>query len=349
MKEKHNMAKVSIIVPVYNAQKYIKRCVESIISQKENDIEVILIDDGSSDNSLKILEELKKRDKRINVYTQENKGRGYTRNRGVLTAKGDYIMFVDADDWIEENTISTMLEYVEKYGTNYVRCACMKEIFQTGRKINTDIIYEYPEFVEKEDYKEKIFNTFLDTYFLNSPCLFIVKREFLIRNDIFFDIGSFYAEDLVFNLKIFMKLDNAVFLPYTFYHYMNNEENVITKLSVSKVLSKIKEAITNYSYLYKFFYSFGIKNENIEKKIENRIGKEVIECIKSIYISTNLLKKNERLNIIDYAKKSLKDKKIYIEDMATMTSVLDKKLILKYTLTYKVKKILKKIIYFRGR
>lgn len=343
------MARVSIIVPVYNAQKYIKRCVVSIISQKENDIEVILIDDGSSDNSLKILEELKKHDKRISVYTQENRGRGYTRNRGILIAKGDYIMFVDADDWIEENTISTMLEYVEKYGTNYVRCACMKEIFDTGRKLKTDIIYENSKFVEKKDYKEKVFNTFLNTYSLNSPCLFIVKREFLVKNDISFDIGSFYAEDFVFNLRIFMKLDNAVFLPYTFYHYMNNEESVITKLSVSKVLTKIKEAIKNYSYLYEFFYSFGIKVENIEKKIENRIGKEVIECIKSIYISTNLLKKSERLNIIDYAKKLLNDKKIYTKGMETVTSILDKKLILKYTLTYKLKKILKKIIYFKGR
>ena len=104
------MVKVSVIVPVYNAQKYIRKCVSSITSQTLKEIEIILIDDGSTDKSGEIIEELAKKDERIKIITQQNKGAGAARNAGLDIAKGDYIKFVDADDYLNEDTLQIMYE-----------------------------------------------------------------------------------------------------------------------------------------------------------------------------------------------------------------------------------------------
>lgn len=101
------MPKVSIIVPVYNVEKYLRKCIDSLVNQTLNDIEIICINDGSTDKSLKILKEYKNKDSRIILLNQENSGQSVARNRGIEIAKGEYLGFVDPDDWID-------LDYYEK-------------------------------------------------------------------------------------------------------------------------------------------------------------------------------------------------------------------------------------------
>lgn len=95
------MCKVSIIIPIYNTEKYIKDCLDSVVNQTLDDIEIICINDGSTDNSLKLINDYAKRDKRIKVINQENKGQGTARNIGIKESKGEYIGFVDFDDYID--------------------------------------------------------------------------------------------------------------------------------------------------------------------------------------------------------------------------------------------------------
>ena len=104
------MIKLSIIVPIYNAQNHLKKCIESIINQTEKDIEIILIDDGSTDDSLKICNEYQRKDFRINVIHQKNSGVSIARNQGIKIAKGEYIGFVDSDDWIDLDMFKRLLE-----------------------------------------------------------------------------------------------------------------------------------------------------------------------------------------------------------------------------------------------
>lgn len=108
------MVLISIIVPVYNAGKYLKECIESLINQTYKDIEIICINDGSTDNSLNILEKYAQKDNRIKIYSQENKGESETRNLGLKLAKGKYIMALDADDKCSLDTIETSLKIAEK-------------------------------------------------------------------------------------------------------------------------------------------------------------------------------------------------------------------------------------------
>ena len=100
--------KVSVIVPVYNVEKYLKDCLDSVVNQTLEDIEIICVNDGSTDNSLAILEEYAEKDSRIKIITQENKGLGGARNTGLYHANGEYISFIDSDDWIELNTFEEL-------------------------------------------------------------------------------------------------------------------------------------------------------------------------------------------------------------------------------------------------
>ena len=116
------MPKISVIVPVYNCKKYIKKCVDSIINQTFKDLEIILIDDGSTDESGKICDELKLKDSRIKVIHQENKGVSAARNEGVKASSGDYISFVDGDDYLSEDMYEFLYDNLKKSGADISVC-----------------------------------------------------------------------------------------------------------------------------------------------------------------------------------------------------------------------------------
>lgn len=109
------MAKISVVIPVYNVEKYLDRCVESIINQTYTDLEIILVDDGSLDNCPKLCDEWTLRDSRIRTVHRENGGQSCARNTGLSVATGDYVVFVDSDDWIEENTYEYCLHLLDRY------------------------------------------------------------------------------------------------------------------------------------------------------------------------------------------------------------------------------------------
>ena len=116
------MKKISVIVPIYNSEDYIDRCVRSIVEQSYKNIEIILVDDGSTDNSSMMCDEWAKNDKRVKVIHKENGGVSSARNEGLKIAKGDYISFVDSDDYIDKKMIEKMLNQMEKGNTDLVIC-----------------------------------------------------------------------------------------------------------------------------------------------------------------------------------------------------------------------------------
>ena len=117
---------ISIIIPVYNSDKYLKRCINSILKQTFIDLEIILVDDGSTDNSLKICEAYQKQDDRIRVIHKENGGSTSARKAGVQIARGEYIAFVDSDDWIEEIFFERLYDEAKIHKTDIVASGCVK-------------------------------------------------------------------------------------------------------------------------------------------------------------------------------------------------------------------------------
>lgn len=205
------MIKVSVIVPVYNVKDYLERCVDSIIAQTIKEIEIILIDDGSIDGSSDLCEMLAKKDTRISVIHQKNQGLGPARNTGLDVARGEYISFIDSDDWIEENTYEVLLDCI-------IRNKC--QIATCGRKIVNDngcIEEVYCSGSEKVVYGVDIIEHYLLQQDMNmAACDKLFDRK--LFSDVRFP-ANYISEDIVPIYKILKKIDRIVLSGYPLYNY----------------------------------------------------------------------------------------------------------------------------------
>lgn len=209
------MMKVSIIVPVYNTERYIKECVESILHQSYEYFEVIFIDDGSQDNSYSIINEFANRDKRIKLYHQDNAGVSAARNLGLKYATGDYIAFIDSDDTIGSDYLYKLCNCIIKYSPDLVLSGIQNrynEVLEEG-------------LLSLQTEAELI--TFFKTPLQTSPVSKLYKRQIISENNIQFDTSISFAEDKDFNLKYFQHIKNAYALSYCGYFY----REVVTSLS----------------------------------------------------------------------------------------------------------------------
>lgn len=133
----NNQPLLSVIIPVYKVENYLQRCLDSIINQTYKNLEIILVDDGSPDNSGKICDEYAQKDKRIKVIHQKNKGQGAARNAGIIASKGELITFIDSDDWIECNMYEIMISKLLQYNLDIIKCAIVEtDGSKTKRELN---------------------------------------------------------------------------------------------------------------------------------------------------------------------------------------------------------------------
>lgn len=208
------MVKVSFVIPVYNCEKYVEKCVKSVMNQTYKDIEIILINDGSLDNSGVICEKLSEKDKRIRYIKRENKGCSYSRNEGIRIALGEYIIFVDSDDFIKESMCEEMLGKVIK--TNSDVCICG---FSYRYETNEKSVKKSIPGVYKTKYE-----FFLEASLFGHPVNKIYKRDILKRYNIYFNEITQVSEDLAFNVKYFDKI-NKISLVLKDLYVVNCREN----------------------------------------------------------------------------------------------------------------------------
>lgn len=215
------MAKVSVIVPVYNVEKYLKRCLDSLINQTLSDIDIICINDGSKDSSLQILEQYAQKDSRIVIYNQENSGLSVARNTGLEHASGEYIGFVDSDDWVD-------LDFYEK-------------LYKSAKNNNADIavadfIREHPNKKPKrlKLKEEKIYTTPEDKFMIckvhREGCVWnkIYRTEFIHSINLKF-VPKMYYEDRDFTIRSLYFSKKLVTTPNTYYRYFVNPKSIVNK------------------------------------------------------------------------------------------------------------------------
>ena len=211
------MLKISVIIPVYNVEQFLPQCLNSIIHQTYTNLEILIVDDGSTDKSCEIYEKFAKHDKRIKIIYQQNIGVSAARNNGLSHATGDYIHFMDSDDYID-------LDYYEK-------------LITANKNINADIIAgcvvsQNGSFYEIE-YKTKSILTSLTEKFIATNALsncviwrYLFKKSFLQKNHLVFAIGRIF-EDMLF-IPDTMRMANCVLtVPGTYYHYVYNEKSYL--------------------------------------------------------------------------------------------------------------------------
>lgn len=243
--------KVSIIVPVYKVpEKYLRKCIESCITQSLKDIEIVLVDDGSPDNCGKICDEYALNDKRIKVIHKKNGGLCAARNSGVKISTGEWITFLDGDDWIEKKMCQEMFEIGNRNNTQIVICGIMKDY--SHKSIRYKYYLKEGKIYENEECLEIQKQLLMYNANMGAAYSKLIKREILIENNIFHDEKLKQgAEGLEFTLRLFEKVKSVVFIDKPFYHYIYNENSISAShdeknhLYVINCFNKIKLFIEN--------------------------------------------------------------------------------------------------------
>ena len=333
---------VSIIVPIYNAEKYMKKGIDSIINQTLKEIEIILINDGSSDNSGKIADEYAKKDSRIIVIHQENSGPSVARNKGISIAKGKYIGFVDSDDYVEETMYEEMYKYASENKVQMAMCSYYEKSIHNNKSIIVNTNLQPYKVYNKLEIKENIISTFAknENYGFYSLWNKIYERGWLQKTNIQLDINREHGEDWWFNINIFNKLQSYIYISKPLYNYIHiNKNSLMFKYRENQfdlVLDgrlKMKEIIpTQYinqkEFNQRFVYEFSSYIVMTIKKVQDRKKKkqlidnvlnnsEVIDSCKNVsnlpihfkIISFFIKNKIKTPTLIIYKVISLKNKK----------------------------------------
>ena len=313
------MSKVSIIIPVYNVEKYLKKCLDSLVNQTLKDIEIIVVNDGSTDNSKSIIEQYySKFTDKIKVLNQKNQGLSDARNNGLKLAKSDYIMFVDSDDYINVDAVEKMYNKITKDRAEVVICG--------NNVVNEDGIILSTTYPNKNKYNNDIEKTIF-----GNMCAWnkIYKKSLIINNKLKFRSRVWY-EDLDYSYKILVKAKKVSFLEENLYNYllransiMNSEKanrNLEIIQSIDEIIKFSKDnkvyekyySVIEYICIYHVYISAitRIINMNIDQNIKNDLINKFSDYTKNNfpnyreneYIKKMPLNKKIIFNLIDLKK-----------------------------------------------
>lgn len=247
MKEK---AKISIIVPVYNASEYIEKCVDSICTQSIKELQIILMDDGSSDDSFEICKRLQQGDDRIEVFHQENQGASAARNNGMNHASAEWVMFVDSDDWLETDAVKTLYDeathedsdivmgmIVNNYSFSDQDAAQMKKKVYRYDMAKYRIAFWGGCTIEPQVFASVFPEKMKHLPFLGSPCAKIYRKKLLDQSKAAFLKNIHYGEDTIFNMDILGQARCVYYVSAPVYHYRMRAGS----LSTGRIEDKYKQ------------------------------------------------------------------------------------------------------------
>lgn len=270
---------VSIIVPVYNSEKFLKRCVESILDQSYKNIEVILINDGSTDSSGEICDFFSKKDSRVKVINQTNSGPSIARNRGIDKAKGKYIQFVDSDDYIEYNMTETL---VNEMGKNIDLVLCgYKYIYKDDNNkliIKNSNIYK-ESCLTKSEFLSRFGILFKD-YYINYICNKLYIKDIIRKHNIRFDLSTDWGEDLLFNLHYLNQCNKVSIVDKLLYNYNKYNDNSITSSFNRNLCNNQRKMYDSVRMFLKENDSYFGENKRI---VEERFANSILVCLNNLF------------------------------------------------------------------
>ena len=220
------MKKLSVIIPIYKVEKYLNECINSVICQTYKNLEIILVDDGSPDSCPQMCDDWARKDSRIKVIHKPNGGLSSARNAGINVATGDYIMFIDADDFlIDENCIEKIAQIISKDNKQ-----CYLSPFKYFIKNQLSISDKYV--VDRDLFRNPLETIYASLVYNNNLSISawakVIEREFLTRNNIYYQ-EKILSEDIPWTINIFRCNPSLGFIPFSYYAYRQNVENSITQ------------------------------------------------------------------------------------------------------------------------
>ena len=268
---------ISIIIPIYKVEQYLSVCIESVLSQSFKNIELLLIDDGSPDHSGQICEEYAKKDKRIIVFHQKNKGVGSARNIGLDLAKGEWIFFVDSDDFLEHNCLTNFIEIIKnneidliQFGFNDIGSDKTTTILPRNMPITCN---SYDEYDSCNCFRGELWN-------------YLFRNKIIIINKLRFSENLKYAEDQEFLLKYLAFTKSIVLLPIIVYNYLHREFSAMQVYLSPEMLNDNLIVVQNIFH----FYSENkiIMSAMVSKRISRLIALYLASAYKTNYTKSEL-------------------------------------------------------------
>ncbi|MCM1292334.1 MAG: glycosyltransferase [Bacteroides sp.] len=237
------MTSISVIVPVYNAECYLRECVDSILAQTFADFELILVDDGSKDSSTAICDEYAARDPRVRVIHQANAGVSAARNAGLDAARGEWISFVDADDWIEPEMLGDLICKAQEKNADVVSCDFCFAYSDGHTEPHKTFEWDHG-YKTKEDALAGYIN---NTWTITWAC--IIERALLVSNNIYYPIGLRWCEDFNVAVKVFFFAKKIAKVDRAYYMYRQNEQSICHNMSNNLGA----DALKSYEDVIEFF------------------------------------------------------------------------------------------------
>lgn len=264
------MTMVSVIIPVFNMEQFLPRCITSVLNQTFKDIEILCINSGSTDNSLKILQDFSKTDPRVKVTTIENKGVSFARNTGIDFAQGKYIYFLDSDDWLDTNYIEEMVKKIEELNSNIL--------------INSNFVNEYENETKKAyskfNFLTKDFEMFdsktVQRFFPPVIWTRLYKKDYLKKQEIRFPLLKIGAEDIFFSYACDLLQEKSYIFKGPYYHYFQRPGSAV----------RVKERGFRYIQGFKILYDF-LKEHNVN-----------LDGIKLFYVESLIIDSEDKFKIV---------------------------------------------------
>lgn len=310
---------VSVIIPVYNVENYLRRCLNSVQNQTYSNIEIIVIDDGSKDNSGNICDEFSKNDSRFKIIHKENGGLSDARNKGLEHACGEYVLFVDSDDYIERDAIKRLLETAKKYDVDIVE----------GKATSFDDNNKYDNFVSKGIKINHIYDglsyslTRIKNHCFYAPVwLKFYKRSYLKSINASFVVGRLH-EDEIWNPQVMIQTKKVLYIDYNFYNYdVSRDDSIMKMMSTKNVESKM-----NNTYELIEFYKVREIDDNARKDLINYALKQYMATSVNCKSNIKWYKEKRKSQYVYKNVKGIKFKLvalIYIFNLNLFIKLLDK-------------------------
>lgn len=287
--------KLSIIIPVFNTEKYIRECLDSILNIKVSSFEVVVIDDGSVDSSASIIKEFQKDFNNIFYFYQENSGQGAARNYGISVSKGEYIYFMDSDDIINPLKFTESFNYLDKENLDAFFFDGESFLDNSSTKLENNVNVSSFNYLRKKEYGQ--FNSGEDLYvelsrnkdFLVSPCLYIVKRDIYVKNDIKFPIAIKH-EDEVFTMKMIFYIGSCIHIDEVLFLRRLRINSTMTTVNYNNTFLDHTKVLV---YLNQIYEDYNFSNDASETYF--------LKKMRNIYIlSLKLFKKANQEELFPY-------------------------------------------------
>lgn len=239
---------VSIIVPIYNVEQYLKECLDSLVNQTLQDIEIICVNDGSPDNSADIVRKYMQADSRIKLIEQENRGLSGARNAGLKVAKGEYVYFMDSDDWLEHDAMEMCYQVAIRDNVDVVLFDALS--FKDGvENCSGEIQNTYDRSKLLQSYAnqampaKQLFKQMIQTGAMRaSVCLNFIRRELLMKNNLDFKEGLIH-EDELFTPQLYALASSMIYIPHMFFHRRVRLGSIMTSVKIEKTLESLSHII----------------------------------------------------------------------------------------------------------